>query len=47
MLHEDIIASLTGLSSSKDDWNGHDVFFNCMGTTRANAGGAKEFVDIE
>ena len=46
-LYEVVIDSFKDLSSTKDDWNGHDVFFNCIGTTRAKAGGAKEFVDIE
>ena len=46
-LHEVIIDSFTDLSSIKDEWHGHDVFFNCIGTTRGKAGGAKQFVDIE
>ena len=33
-LHEVIINSFTDLSSTKDEWHGHDVFFNCIGTTR-------------
>ncbi len=46
-LFEVIIDSFKDLSSTKDDWNGHDVFFNCIGTTRGQAGSAKAFVDIE
>ena len=46
-LHEVIIDSFTDLLSTKDEWHGHDVFFNCIGTTRGKAGGAKQFVDIE
>ena len=46
-LYEIIVDSFNDLSSTKDDWNGHDAFFNCIGTTRGKAGGAKEFVDIE
>lgn len=42
-----IVDSLYDLSSTKDNWTDHDVFFNCIGTTRQRAGGAKEFVDIE
>ena len=46
-LYEVTIDSFNDLSSTKDDWNGHDVFFNCIGTTRGKAGSAKAFVDIE
>ena len=46
-LHEVVIDSFKDLSSTKDDWHGHDFFFNCIGTTRGKAGGAKQFVDIE
>ena len=42
-----VVESLYDLSSTKDNWNDHDVFFNCIGTTRQRAGSAKEFVDIE
>jgi len=42
-----VVDSLYELSSTKDNWIDHDVFFNCIGTTRKRAGGAKEFVDIE
>ncbi len=42
-----VIESLHDLSSTKDIWEGHDIFFNCIGTTRKRAGGAREFVDIE
>ena len=46
-LYEVTIDSFKDLSSTKDDWNGHDVFFNCIGTTRKRAGSAKIFIDIE
>ena len=46
-LHEVIIDSFTDLSSTKDEWHGHDVFFNCIGTTRKKAGSAQSFIDIE
>ena len=46
-LHEVVVDSFEDLSSTKDDWHGHDFFFNCIGTTRGKAGGAKQFVDIE
>tara|TARA_B100000700_G_scaffold328572_1_gene446844 strand:- start:13697 stop:14368 length:672 start_codon:yes stop_codon:yes gene_type:complete len=42
-----ILKSLSNLSSTEKYWQGKDVFFNCIGTTRKRAGGAKEFIDIE
>ena len=42
-----IVDSLFGLTSTKEHWNDHDVFFNCLGTTRKRAGSAQAFVDIE
>tara|TARA_B100000470_G_scaffold209613_1_gene187178 strand:+ start:930 stop:1634 length:705 start_codon:yes stop_codon:yes gene_type:complete len=42
-----IVDSLFDLSSTKEYWNNHDVFFNCLGTTRKRAGSAQAFVDIE
>ena len=42
-----IVESLSKLSSTEKYWEGKDVFFNCIGTTRKRAGGAKEFVNIE
>ena len=42
-----VVESLTDLSSTKKSWEGNDVFFNCIGTTRQRAGGAKEFIRIE
>jgi len=42
-----IVDSLFDLSSTKEHWNNHDVFFNCLGTTRKRAGSAQAFVDIE
>ena len=42
-----VVDSLFDLSNTKKYWNNNDVFFNCIGTTRKRAGGAKEFVNIE
>jgi len=42
-----VIESLADLSSTEKNWEGNDVFFNCIGTTRQRAGGAKEFIRIE
>jgi len=42
-----VIESLADLSSTEKSWEGNDVFFNCIGTTRQRAGGAKEFIRIE
>lgn len=42
-----VVESLTDLSSTEKSWEGNDVFFNCIGTTRQRAGGAKEFMRIE
>ena len=42
-----VIESLFKLSSTKEYWQGNDVFFNCIGTTRHRAGGAREFINIE
>ena len=39
--------SLSNLSATEKSWEGNDVFFNCIGTTRQRAGGAKEFIHIE
>jgi hypothetical protein len=38
---------MSQIHKTKDLWNGNDVFFNCIGTTRKRAGGARQFVDIE
>ena len=46
-LVEVLIDSLFYLDSTKSYWEGNDVFFNCIGTTRKRAGGAKNFIDIE
>ena len=46
-LKDIVIESLHDLSSTKEIWEGHDIFFNCIGTTRKRAGGARGFVDIE
>ena len=46
-LNEVIIDSFDKLDQTFDHWKGHDSFFNCIGTTRKIAGGAKQFVDIE
>jgi len=42
-----VVKSLADLSSTEKSWDGNDVFFNCIGTTRQRAGGAKEFIHIE
>ena len=42
-----VLETLYDLSSTKELWKGHDVFFNCIGTTRKRAGSAKIFIDIE
>ncbi len=42
-----VIDSLFDLSTTTEYWNNHDVFFNCLGTTRKRAGSAKEFINIE
>ena len=46
-LNEVIIDSFDSLDNTFDSWKDHDSFFNCIGTTRKLAGGAKPFVDIE
>ena len=46
-LNDVVINSMSQLQETKDFWNGNDVFFNCIGTTRKKAGGARHFVDIE
>lgn len=42
-----VVDSMSDLSSTKKYWDGNDIFFNCLGTTRSKAGGAKEFMSIE
>ena len=42
-----VLDSLFELSSTENYWKNNDVFFNCIGTTRQRAGGAKEFINIE
>ena len=42
-----VVESLFELTSTEKYWNDNDVFFNCIGTTRQRAGGAKEFINIE
>ena len=42
-----VVETLSNLSSTEKSWEGNDVFFNCIGTTRQRAGGAKEFIHIE
>ena len=46
-LQDVIVENLHDLSSTKQFWNGNDVFFNCIGTTRKRSGSAKNFVEIE
>ena len=42
-----IVDTMEDLSSTEQHWQDNDVFFNCIGTTRQKAGGAKGFVAIE
>jgi len=42
-----VVESLFKLASTEQYWKDNDVFFNCIGTTRQRAGGAKEFINIE
>ena len=42
-----VVESLFKLTPTKKYWKDNDVFFNCIGTTRHRAGGAKEFINIE
>ena len=42
-----VVESLFKLSSTEKYWKDNDVFFNCIGSTRQRAGGAKEFINIE
>ena len=42
-----VVESLFKMSSTEKYWKDNDVFFNCIGTTRKHAGGAKEFIAIE
>jgi len=46
-LQDIVIESLDYLSSTKKIWEGNDVFFNCIGTTRKRAGSAKDFIKVE
>ena len=42
-----VVESLFKMSSTEKYWKDNDVFFNCIGTTRKRAGGAKDFINIE
>ena len=42
-----VVESLFKLTDTEKHWKDNDVFFNCIGTTRQLAGGAKEFINIE
>ena len=46
-LNQIVIDSFDNLDQTAESWVGHESFFNCIGTTRKIAGGAKQFVDIE
>ena len=46
-LNQIVIDSFDNLDRTAESWIGHESFFNCIGTTRKIAGGAKQFVDIE
>ena len=45
-LQDIVLETLYDLSSTEELWKGHDVFFNCIGTTRKRAGSAKKFIEI-
>ena len=42
-----VIDSLLNLSQIERNWKNHDMFFNCIGTTKKKAGGADQFYEIE
>ena len=42
-----VIDTLLDLSKVEQYWMNHDVFFNCIGTTKKKAGGPDQFHDIE
>ena len=42
-----VVDSLFKLTATEKYWRNNDVFFNCIGTTRQRAVGAKEFINIE
>ena len=42
-----VIDSLLDLSQIEKNWENHDMFFNCIGTTKKKAGGANQFYEIE
>ena len=46
-LQDIVLETLYDLSSTEELWKGHDVFFNCIGTTRKRAGSAKDFIQVE
>ena len=46
-LFDVVIDSFSRLKETEDVWKESDVFFNCIGTTRQKAGGARQFVDVE
>ena len=46
-LNQIVIDSFDNLDQTAESWVGHDSFFNCIGTTRKIAGGAKQFAAIE
>ena len=46
-LQDIVLENLYDLSSTDELWKGHDVFFNCIGTTRKRAGSAKGFIKVE
>ncbi len=43
----EIITNFTNTDELISKWNGHDALFNCVGTTRGQAGSADAFVDVE
>lgn len=47
-LHHYVVPDFDKLDETHaDKWAGHDIVFNCLGTTRSQAGGAENFVRFE
>ena len=46
-LNDIVLNNLYDLSSTKGVWANHDIFINCIGTTKQRAGSSKDFRNIE
>ena len=46
-LNDIVLNSLQDMISIANEFKDHDIFFNCIGTTRSRAGSASRFIDIE